>query len=154
MEPATKPAVQIYDEEVPRSLGAGEPFYRPFTPYLPHGGTTVEVIEASFAESMFSFTPIQPERQAKSRIQVLRHLKNYKGANFYRKGWLLSKQGAPPHIGRCYFQKYVDEATKKEFEDIFRAATSEPHFASSGRRALLDLDVEGAFFIFILVLVA
>ena len=34
------------------------------------------------------------------------------------------KQGEPPHNGRRYFQKYVDEAAKKEVKEIFGAAAS------------------------------
>ena len=41
------------------------------------------------------------------------------GPTFTRKGWLLHKQEAPLYCGRRYFQKYLDEAAKKEVKDIF-----------------------------------
>ena len=71
---------------------------------------------------------------------------------FTRKGWLLHEWEVPPHNGRCYFQKYVDEAAKKKAKDIFGGTASVPSPTSSGKRAPLDLDVEGVFFILILVL--
>ena len=56
------------------------------------------------------------------------------------------------YYGRRYFQKYVDEAAKKEVKDIFGGHCLDAAPASSGKRAPLGLDAEGVLFVFILVL--
>ena len=113
-----------------RSLGVGEPFIGLSLPTYPSAVRLVLQSGRVLQKNPFSFTPIQPEGQTTSRIQVIRHFKSYKGTYFLRKVWLLREQGAPPRDGRRYFQKYVNEAAKKEVEDIFRAAASKPPHAS------------------------
>ena len=107
------------DQELLRSWGLESLFIGPPPPTGPSDGPTDAIISASFAEdcSHSHLFNLKAKRQQKYKLFVI-----YNGPLlFTRKSWLLRKQGASLYYGRRYFQKYEDEAAKKEVKDIFRS---------------------------------
>ena len=102
---------------------------------------------ASFAENRshsYLFT-LKAKRQQGYKLLVIPKIYNW-GLLFTRKVWLLHEREASPYPGRRYFQKYVDEAAKKEVMDIFEGRGRGDVPAPSGKRAPLGLDAEGVLF--------